>query len=281
MTQSTSTVVQLYPNVQKDEPAQVALEGLYLAHNLRRLAKEAPFVYANFVTSLDGRIAIPDAAKGGMKVPLNVANERDWRLFQELAIQADLIITTGRYLRDYAAGKAQEILRIYDDPRFADLKAWRTAQGLSPQPDLAVISSSLDFPIPDALTNGGRHVLVVTDRHADARRVKELEAQIGQVFMAGDERVSGDEFVRQMASAGYRAIYSAAGPKIAHMLLSGGVLDRLYLTQVGRILGATPFSSIVEGPLLAAPVDLPLISLSYDPHALEGVGQLFGCYGRR
>ena len=39
-----------------------------------------------------------------------------------------LVITTGRYLRDYAAGKAQEILRVYDDPRFADLKAWRAAQ---------------------------------------------------------------------------------------------------------------------------------------------------------
>jgi riboflavin biosynthesis pyrimidine reductase len=281
MTQSTSTVIHLYPNKIKDESAQVMLEGLYLAHDLRRLGEDAPFVYANFVTSLDGRIAIPDSVKGGMKVPLNVANERDWRLFQELAIQADLIITTGRYLRDYAAGKAQEILRVYDDPRFADLKAWRAAQGLSPQPDLAVISSSLDFPIPDALTHGGRHVVVVTDRRADIGRIKELEAQIGQVYIAGDERVRGDEFVRQMAGAGYRTIYSAAGPKIAHMLFAGGVLDRLYLTQVGRVLGATPFSSIVDGPLLDAPVDLPLISLSYDPHALEGAGQLLGCYGRR
>ena len=226
---------QLYPST-----GQVALQGLYLAHDLRRLAVDKPFVYANFVASLDGRIAIPDPVKGGMKVPMQVANERDWRLFQELAIQADLVITTGRYLRDYAAGKAQEILRVYDDPRFADLKAWRAAQGLSPQPDLVVVSSSLDFPAPAALTHGGRRVIVVTDRRADKQRVKELEAQIGQVFVTGAASVQGKEFVGLMAAAGYRVIYSAAGPKIAHMLLAGGVLDRLYLTQVSRVLGGAP-----------------------------------------
>lgn len=273
---SSSHVTQLFP-AHETRP----LEGLYLAHDLRKAAVDQPFVYANFVASLDGRIAVPDTVKGGMKVPLNIANVRDWRLFQELAIQADLIITTGRYLRDYAAGKAQEILRVYDDPRFADLVAWRTGQGLTPQPDLVVVSSTLDFPVPDALTHGGRYVIVVTDRCADAARIQALEKQIGRVYVAGDEHVRGDEFVRLMADLDYRLIYSAAGPKIAHMLLAGGVLDRLYLTQVCRVLGATPFSSIVDGPLLDAPVDLPLISLAYDPHAFAGVGQLFGCYGHR
>lgn len=257
------------------------LEGLYLAHDLRNVAADQPFVYANFVASLDGRIAVPDPMKGGMKIPHNVANARDWRLFQELAIQADLIITTGRYLRDYAAGKAQEILRVYDDPRFADLVAWRTERGLSAQPDLVVVSSTLDFPVPDALTHGGRHVIIVTDGRADGARIKALEAQIGKVYVAGDNHVRGDEFVRLMADLGYRLIYSAAGPKIAHMLLAGGVLDRLYFTQVCRVLGATPFSSIVDGPLLEASVDLPLISLAYDSYAADGVGQLLGCYGRR
>ena len=57
-------VIQLYPH-----HAGHALEGLYLAHDLRRLAADRPFVYANFVASLDGRIAIADRAKGGLKVP--------------------------------------------------------------------------------------------------------------------------------------------------------------------------------------------------------------------
>lgn len=269
-------VTQLFP-----EQFERPLHGLYLAHGLRKLAQGRPFVYANFVASLDGRIAIPDTAKGGLKVPPQIANDRDWRLFQELAIQADLIITTGRYLRDYAAGKAQEILRVYDDPRFADLRAWRETQGLSPQPDLAVVSSSLDFPVPDALHHAGRRVIVVTDARADAGRVRILEAQIGQVVVAGGDRVEGLQFVARMAEAGYRVIYSAAGPKIAHMLLAGGVLDRLYLTQVSRVLGGGPFSTIVEGALFAPAIDLPLRHLYFDARGASNTGQLFGCYGER
>ncbi|MCS6828976.1 MAG: dihydrofolate reductase family protein [Caldilinea sp.] len=267
-------ILQLYPDMK-----MLPLQGLYLGHDLRRRETKTPFVYANFVASLDGRIAVPDREKGGMKVPPQIANERDWRLFQELAIQADLIITTGRYLRDYAAGKAQEILRVHDDPRFADLQAWRATQGLPAQPDLVVISGSLDFPIPEALTHGGRRVLVVTHRKADPQRVRALEADLGQVLTAGDERVKGRTFVQMMGEMGYRFIYSAAGPKIAHMLLADDALDRLYLTQVCRVLGGASFSSIVEGPPLL--VDLPLLRLYYDPHAFNAVGQLFACYGRR
>ena len=59
-----------------------------------------------------------------MMVPKNIVNDRDWRLYQELAAQADLIISSGRYLRDWADDRAQEILQV-DNPEFADLKTWR------------------------------------------------------------------------------------------------------------------------------------------------------------
>jgi len=68
-------------------------------------------------TQLDGRIAVPHPTRPGLTVPETIANDRDWRLFQELAAQADLIISSGRYLRDWADGRAQEILRV-DDPKF-------------------------------------------------------------------------------------------------------------------------------------------------------------------
>jgi riboflavin biosynthesis pyrimidine reductase len=269
---------QIFPSPDR----QLALQGYYLKQDLRALAaaRTAPFLYSNFVLSLDGRIALPRPDQAGMKVPEATANERDWRLFQELAVQADLLITSGRYLRDYAAGQAQEILAVYDDPRFEDLKTWRQAQGLPLYPDLAVISGSLEFPIPESLTQKNRKVLIFTDASASKKRITELENQLGQVIIAGDMGVKGDLLREALHTRGYRIIYNTAGPKVMHLLLAGELLDRLYLTFTSRILGGDPFSSIVEGELLEPVADFRLTQLAYDPQAPDGLGQLFARYDR-
>ncbi|MCB9007259.1 MAG: dihydrofolate reductase family protein [Ardenticatenaceae bacterium] len=268
------TITQLFP-----APGQFPLVNLYLNHHLRELGQQQarPFVYANFVTSLDGRIAIPHPSKPGLKVPENIANERDWRLFQELAAQADLIISSGRYLRDWADGRAQEILRV-DDPAFADLRTWRAANGLSPQPDIAIISGSLDFPIPELLTANGRRVIVFTTANPDPIRAAQIEAEAGELYVVGERSVSGKKMVQKMAKLGYNTVYSAAGPRILHLLLADGVLNRLYLTQVGRLLAGSPFSTILEGGLLDTAVNTKLYSLYHDPDALIGLGQLLFAY---
>jgi len=273
----SDSILRLYPLPAREEP----LTGLYLREGLRDHAgaEGEAFVYTNFIASLDGRIAVlrPD---GGMTVPEQIANPRDWRLFQELAVQADVLITSGRYLRDYGTGQAQEILRVYDDPQFADLRTWREEQGLPPLPDLAVVSRSLRFPIPPALVDGGRRVLVFTTGSADPERVRELERQLGEVIVAGESDVDGGRLVGALAERGYRLVYSTTGPKVMHMLVGARRLDRLYLTLAGRLLGGSPFSSIVEGTALDPPTDLRLRSLYYDPHAFDGVGQIFVSYER-
>ena len=269
------SILQLYPPSAAKRP----LRGLYLNHNIRQHTNpNKPFVYTNFVMSLDGRISIPDPDQGAQKVPPQIINERDWRLFQELALQADIVITSGRYLRDYAAGKAQEILRIYDDPDFADIHEWRTEHGLSPQPDLAVISGSLNFPIPATLTANNRKVVIFTTAQSDAKKRASLEAQAGQVFMVGEQKVNGRLLTDQLHKLGYNFIYSGTGPKVHHLLLEAKVLDRLYLTFANRLLGSTPFSSIVEGELLEPAIDMRLNTLYYDTLGLDGLGQLFASY---
>jgi riboflavin biosynthesis pyrimidine reductase len=271
----TEPVLQLYPQPARELP----LHGLYLGHNLRQYGREGgrAWIFSNFVQSLDGRIAIAHPTRGGQMVPKSIANERDWRLFQELMAQCDVVISSGRYLRDVADGRAQELFQI-NDPKFADLREWREKQGLAPYPDIVVVSRSLDFPIPEVLTQGGRRVTIFTNAGPDAERVAELERQAGEVIVAGREGVKGDQLAGKLAGLGYQVVFAASGPKILHMLLSAGVLDRLYLTQTGRILGGQPATTIVEGPLFDAPYDMRLGSLYYDPHAPEGLGQLLMSY---
>ena len=283
-------VTQLYPSpaIEHINEPQFYLEGEegrgvdkrpfpthYLSHNIRK--HDGMFVYANFISSIDGRIAIPHPTRDGLTVPTSITNDRDWRLFQELAAQADIVISSGRYLRDYADGRAQEILQI-DDPRFADLRDWRVQQGLPPQPDIAIISNSLNFPIPDLLTAGGRKVLLFTTANPDRARVAEIEAHGGQLFIAGKDMVDGKIMMEQLSAQGYRFVYSAAGPQILHLLLASKMLNRLYLSHANKLLGGRPFSTIVDGDLFPDGVDLTLYSLYFDPLVLAGNGQLFSAY---
>lgn len=146
-------------------------------------------------------------------LPQAITNDRDWRLFQELAAQADIIISSGRYLRDWANGNAQEILQV-DNPRCADLRDWRQNRGLPPQADIAIVSHSLRFPIPDVLTANGRKVVVFTTANPDPIRVKEIESHAVQVIVAGKDSVDGTTMVQHMTDLDYQTIYSGAGPQI-------------------------------------------------------------------
>lgn len=271
-------ILQLYPAPSHE----VSLRGLYLEHDLRAHAEglDRVFVCANFVGSLDGRIAVPDPSGKGVTLAEAITNPRDWRLFQELVVQADILITSGRYLREYAEGVKQEILQIYDDPQFEDLRDWCLSRGVPPQPDLAVVSNRLDFDIPPALLEDNRSLLIFTTKSADPDQIQRLKKQGAKILFTGEESVNGRELCAHMTELGYKTAYSGAGPKVLHLLASSGVLDRLYLTFVNRLLGGEPYASILEGPLLDPPLDLQLNTLYFDPYGIEGLGQLFASYDR-
>ncbi len=256
------------------------LEGLYLQEDLRnRPDPSSVLVYANFITSLDGRIAVPHP-EGGLTVPDGISNPRDWRLFQELAVQADVLLSSGRYLREYSEGRAQELLRVYDDPALADLGNWRLEKGLDRYPAIAFISASLDFPLPPALIEGDRKIIIITCEDAPEERKQELMDTGLELLFAGKTRVTGGAAVEQLAKLDLKLIYSAAGPQVLHMLLEAQVLNRMYLTYALRILGGEPYATLMEGSLLKEPAGFKLKHLYLDPHAPGAGGQLFAAFTR-
>lgn len=274
---SGGSVLALYPPPAQERP----LAGLYLDHDVRRLGHaRAPFVYTNFIVSLDGRIALPRPSGNGMGVPRSIANPRDWRLFQELAVQADVIVTSSGHLRETAAGRVRELVEVYDKAEFRDIADWRGERGLSPYPDYAVMSRDLDFPIAPRLLSDGRRVIVATTAAADPVRMRALEEAGAEVFLAGEEDVAGSRFIDGLAGRGYGIIYSAAGPRVHHTLLADGVIDRLYLTTANRLLGGEVYDPLVSGSLLGGGVSMTPASLCLDLGALDGAGQLLAMYER-
>jgi hypothetical protein len=124
-------------------------DGTYLAHDLHALGtSERPFVYASFVSSLDGRIAVVEAHTGESYVLEDLTSGHDWQLFQELEAQADCMVTHGGYLRALAARKFEDILQVGISEQALDIGRWRKVHGLTRQPAIAIVSRTLDFPIP-------------------------------------------------------------------------------------------------------------------------------------
>jgi riboflavin biosynthesis pyrimidine reductase len=274
--EGVSELLQLLPATGDTVP----LRGAYLSQDLRTLdsGDGPPYIYSNYVVSLDGRIAIPRDDGYGLRVPPAIANDRDWRLYQELAAQADVVLTSGRYLRDLAAGRARPCLEI-DYRRHPDLEAWRRARDLAPHPDVAVVSGSLAFRVPESATVSGRRFVVLTGPAADTGRVAEIEAHGGDVVVLEGE-VSGAGIAAAIASLGLRIAYSIAGPRVLHLLLEGDVLARLYITLAGRLLGGAQYASVVEGEVLSEPVGMRLAAACLDRSAGATGGQLFLTYER-
>src|SRR4030095_5670469 len=77
----SAQILELYPR----SGTTRALDGTYLAHELHVLGtSEQPFVYANFVSSLDGRIAVVQAHTRESYVLEDLTSSHDWRLFTEM-----------------------------------------------------------------------------------------------------------------------------------------------------------------------------------------------------
>lgn len=259
---------------------QVQLEGLYLDHRLHRRGQRGlPCVYSNFITSLDGRIAVGESGHTTHTVPAAITNPRDWRLYQELAGQADILITSGRFYRQSSIGEAQDILPVGSQPAFADIRRWRIEQGLQAQPDIAIMSGSLDIPLDALQPYRERRLIVVTGAGASGNKVQTLQDHGIEIIRAGaGRRVDGRLMVEHLVASGYRSLYAIAGPAVFGTLLQARVVDRLYLTLACTLLGGYVFDTLTRGEPLVPPQGMRLGSLYHDPLAPAGAGQLFAMF---
>lgn len=255
--------------------AQVPLQNLYLTSPPRE-----PELYTNFVVSLDGRIAVRESDDDRFTLPRALTGRADQRLFQELGARADVMITSMRYLRDSAARHDADAFPVASDRACVDLHRWRREQGLAPQPALAIVTSVHDTVPESYLATLTRPLTIVTGAGVGQRRLDYLR-RCGEVLVAGDgDQVDGRALFDALGKAGYRSIYSIAGPQVFHALLCAGVVDRLYMTHVHRLLAGTQIRTLLHGHLLTPPVDLALhaMYLDVDTTAAAAVTQSFCVY---
>ncbi len=230
------------------EEQRVSLEGMYLSHGLQKLAKSLgrPFVIANYITDMNDVIAI----EGTRGSPERLKNPADWRLFQELTAQADVLITGASTMNDFMekGESVQNVLTQFDTGSpFEDLGLWREQNGLKRNPDLVIVSRSLNFSLPVTIFEGGRRALIFTTyQMGHSENAKELERAGATVIGAGNEGVNGAVMIERLDHEGYKVIKMITGPRVLKILMDAqfrsqegellrkGALDRLYITRVDR-----------------------------------------------
>jgi len=262
-------LLHLYP--QPGEKA--AITGLYLAHQVHKLGTtKSPFVYANFLSSLDGRIALEDVSQSTTYIPKHLTTASDFRLFMELHAQADCLITHGGYLRALDEGRLGNILQIRDK----DLVEWRRNNDLRAQPAVIIASASLNFPMHNSLKEHAQTVYIATGRNADPNRLRYWQDLGYPILVTGKDRmVHGAPLIHELRGLGYKSIYLIAGPEMLDTVIREKQLSRLYLTITHQLLGGTDFRTLLTGSMLGEEGNLLLKSLYYDPYSPPGSGQFF------
>jgi hypothetical protein len=226
-------VTQLFP-----EKKQVQLEGLYLGQRLVEISTriERSLVITDFLSDRNEVIAKADEHRR-FQVPDEIRNGSDWRLFQELMAQADVIISGENYLKRFAriGSAAEDILFQFEPGRgFEELGEWRLISGYKKRsPDLAIVSRRLDFQLPEGILKNDRKIIVFTpDAMTNSMQARHLTNAGVAVVGSGEAGVEADRMIAALnLELGYRVIMMATGPTVLRLLLEANRLDLLYITK--------------------------------------------------
>ncbi|NUS73218.1 MAG: pyrimidine reductase family protein [Corynebacteriales bacterium] len=183
------------------------------------------FVRANFVSSLDGSIAIDGHSAG-------LSNAADMRVFRLLRDACDAVLVGAGTFRveDYRP------LRLNPQRREK-----RIGVGKTEYPTLVVVSRSgaLD-PTAQAFTQAPVRPIVITN--ADADQLK----GVADVIATEDLR----DALTQLADRGLNHILCEGGPHLLRSLIDVDAVDELCLTLSAQLVGA---SATLTGPASLPP----------------------------
>ncbi len=201
-------------------------------------------LYANFVASVDGIVAIPPMPRSNEFIAGD--NDADRFLMGLLRAFADLVLVASGVLRASPRGTWQP-QAIYP-PSAADYAALRERLGASAAPEVAVLTGhgSVDpgHPLFESTS------LVLTSEAGADRLAGRLPAASTIVALGPDPEIDPVAVVDALRARGHQRILCEAGPHTFGSLLEADVVDELFLTTSPLLVGdAGPGSrfALVEG----------------------------------
>ena len=214
---------------------------------------ERPYVFTNFVLTLEGRATLE-----GRSGPIGSAT--DTAMLMGLRAEAEAVMIGAGTMRVERYG------RVVPD---AEARARRVRSGLAPDPLMVIVSGRLDLPWDAPLfTCGEGRVVIFTAADADP---PETATSLEVVRHEGTV-----DLTRALGALrrdhGIRALLCEGGPHLHAQLIEADLVDELFVTHAPKLAGG-------EGPHLVAGLterERPL-----EPAWLlheEDTGELFGRY---
>jgi len=186
-----------------------------LVRHYARSDRSAPWLRANFISSLDGAATHAGHTRG-------LTDVDDKRVLDLLRMLCDVVLVGAGTVNagGYANGVAVE-------RRAAD---WRAAHGMPAQPTLAVVSAALS-PRPDmaALVRAPvRPIIVTLERSAPEKR--RALAGVADVLLCGTDKLDCRAMLAALAERGLRQVLCEGGPHLFGSLIEADCVDELCLT---------------------------------------------------
>jgi riboflavin biosynthesis pyrimidine reductase len=244
---------------------QPGLPHVDLPEELRRLyggnlGFDGPRVFANFVETIDGIVAIPDVERSNAVVADE--SEADKFVMGLLRALADVVVIGSGTLRASPAGTWRPE-RVY--PPAADAFAeLRRRLGKRERPAVAIVTAgrSLDTAHP-VLEQGA---LVLTTARAGGALAVPAASEV--VAVNDGAAVDPVAAVAALRSRGHEAILSEGGPRMFTSFVAAGVVDELFLTVSPLLAGRSgrPRLSLADGAELLPDVRIAGRLLSIRRH---------------
>ena len=194
---------------------------------------DRPYVIADMIASADGKAVIEGNEAG-------LGSRTDRRLLHELRLHADVVLSGAGTLRATGASP-----RVYDE----DLEALRLERGKSRAPVGAIITASGDVPLDNRFfTSDHFEACVYLADSAPAGRREAIE-ETGRTVVevpAGDAVVAMLRHMR--VEMGARLVMLEGGPTLNGECFRAGVVDELFLTLGGVVVGGQGLPTAVEMP---------------------------------
>lgn len=231
------------------------LEARYGGRLIVPLATDRPTVIANFVSTIDGVVALgPGEPSGGG--PISDFHEPDRFVMGLLRSLADVVLIGAGTLR---GSTAHRWTAAHVNPgSAASFARWRARMGLAAEPTTVVVSATGDLPVNHpGLNDPSVPVLVATTPRGARRLAASIRGGRGRGLRVetpgGGDELTGAEIVALLGRLDARLVLCEGGPHLMGQLAAADLIDELFLTVAPQIVGrAGGRLGLVEGVALPA-----------------------------